>query len=235
MGYLDNTSITVDAILTRRGRELLSRAGGAGFQITQFALGDDEIDYSLYNEDHPDGSQFYGEAIENLPIIEAFPDENNIMKHKLITLARGTTKIAILNVAGDNKPIINKGASYVLSPTTNNFNSLNNIAETTYVFSIADRRLFTSIIGNGGPSPTAVSNVAALGAGSRTGITVRGQQLNLQAINSNTLFGNKNTLSTTITIQGLDSGARLTIPITITKDASTSGFTATDSAVNYPG
>ena len=77
MGYLDNSSVTVDAILTRRGRELLSRNDGS-FRITQFALGDDEIDYTLYNENHPDGSQFFGEAIENLPLVEAFPDENNI-------------------------------------------------------------------------------------------------------------------------------------------------------------
>ena len=42
MGYLDNKSITVDAILTKRGRELLSRNDGS-FQITQFALSDDEL------------------------------------------------------------------------------------------------------------------------------------------------------------------------------------------------
>ena len=96
MGYLDNSSVTVDAILTRRGRELLSRNDGS-FQITQFALGDDEIDYTLYNENHPDGSQYFGEAIENSPIIEAFPDENNIMIHKLVTLPRGTTKMPIYN------------------------------------------------------------------------------------------------------------------------------------------
>ena len=97
MGYLDNSSVTVDAILTRRGRELLSRNDGS-FQITQFALGDDEIDYTLYNENHPDGSQFFGEAIENLPLVEAFPDENNIMLHKLVTLPRGTTKLPILQL-----------------------------------------------------------------------------------------------------------------------------------------
>ena len=233
MGYLDNSSITVDAILTRRGRELLSSTGGAGFQITQFALGDDEIDYSLYNENHPDGSQYYGEAIENLPIIEAFPDENNIMRHKLITLAKGTTKIAILNVAGDNNPIINQGSTYSLSPTTNNFNSLNNIAESNYVFQIADRRLFTSIIGSGGPNPTSVGAFSLTDGG--TSVTVRGQQLSLTAVNSGTLFGTNTTISTVITVQGLDSGAKITIPITITKDASTSGFTATDSTKNFPG
>ena len=95
MGYLDNTSITVDAILTTKGRELLARGDGS-FNITQFALADDEIDYTLYNTSHPSGSAFYGEAIENMPLLEAFPDENNIMIHKLITLPRGTTKLPIV-------------------------------------------------------------------------------------------------------------------------------------------
>ena len=85
MGYLDNTSITVDTILTKRGRELLARGDGS-FNITQFALADDEIDYTLFNENHPNGSQYYGEAIENMPLLEAIPDENNIMIHKLVTL-----------------------------------------------------------------------------------------------------------------------------------------------------
>lgn len=232
MGYLDNSSITVDAILTRRGRELLSSAGGAGFQITQFALGDDEIDYSLYNENHPDGSQYYGEAIENLPIIEAFPDENNIMRHKLVTLARGTTKMAVLNVAGDSKPSFNIGASHTIMPTTNNFNSLNNAVETSYSFTVADSRLFTSIIGNGGPNAT---QVGSYNAGESVSRTVRGTQVTLTAINSNTLFGNNSSISTVLTIQGLDSGAKVTIPITINKEAGTSGFASTDTTVNFPG
>ena len=59
MGYLDNSIVTVDAILTKKGRELLARGDGS-FKITQFALADDEIDYTLYNPSHPSGSSFYG-------------------------------------------------------------------------------------------------------------------------------------------------------------------------------
>ena len=88
MGYLNNSSITVDAILTKKGRELLAR-GRDEFQITQFALADDEIDYDLYNPEHPNGSAFYGAAIENMPILEALPDETQMMKHKLVTLPKG--------------------------------------------------------------------------------------------------------------------------------------------------
>ena len=79
MGYLNNSVVTVDAILTKKGRELLARNDGS-FMITQFALGDDEIDYTLFNENHPNGSQYSGEAIENMPILEAFPLETQDMK-----------------------------------------------------------------------------------------------------------------------------------------------------------
>ena len=91
MGYLDNSVVTIDAILTKKGRELLARNDGS-FRITQFAMADDEVDYTLYNPNHPSGSAFYGEAIENMPVLEAFPDETQIMKYKLMTLPRGTSK-----------------------------------------------------------------------------------------------------------------------------------------------
>ena len=91
MAYLDNTEITVDAILTRKGRELL--ANGGGLNITKFALGDDEIDYSLYEPAHPKGSAFYDAAIKAIPITEASPDETQSLKYKLVTLPKGTKKI----------------------------------------------------------------------------------------------------------------------------------------------
>ena len=82
MGYLSNQVVTVDAILTKKGRELLARGDGS-FKITQYALADDEIDYTLYNPDHPNGSAYYGEAIEAMPLLEAFPDENQIMERRI--------------------------------------------------------------------------------------------------------------------------------------------------------
>ena len=63
MAILNPTVVTVDAVLTTKGRELLARNDGS-FQITQFSLADDEVDYTLYNPNHPSGSAFYGEAIE---------------------------------------------------------------------------------------------------------------------------------------------------------------------------
>jgi hypothetical protein len=96
MGYLNNQIVTVDAILTKKGRELLARNDGS-FRITQFSLSDDEIDYTLFNPNNPSGSSYYGQAIENMPLLEAFPDETQIMKYKLTTLPRGTARIKLNN------------------------------------------------------------------------------------------------------------------------------------------
>jgi len=223
MGYLDNSSVTVDAILTRKGRELLSRNDGS-FQITQFALGDDEVDYTLYNESHPDGSQFFGEAIENSPIIEAFPDENNIMIHKLVTLPRGTTKLPILT-AGTEKITVGLGGTRSVNPETFNFAGVNNVVETSgYLFTIADRRLLTSFVGTGA-NATGVGSIPF--TGERLSQTVRGQSVSLRGISSTTLFGSNSTLVTTLTITGLDSGARITVPVEISKNITATSFTAT--------
>lgn len=98
MGYLDNTTLTVDAILTNRGRQIL--ALGGQLSITKFALADDEVDYNLWNPTHTLGSNYYGAVIENMPVLEAVPNESHIMKSKLITLPRNITGIPIMSIAG---------------------------------------------------------------------------------------------------------------------------------------
>ena len=214
MGYLDNSSITVDAILTKRGRELLARGDGS-FNITQFALADDEIDYTLFNENHPNGSQFAGEAIENMPLLEAFPDENNIMIHKLVTLPRGTTKLPIVT-CNISKIQLSLGSTTTVEPTTLNFQGLSNLKEPGgYMATIADRRLLVAFEGVGGSAATTTARPFSNSALSET---IRGVSFSLTAINSTTLFGTNNKLLTTLTIEGVDSGARVTIPVEITKE-----------------
>ena len=91
MAYLNNTEITVDAILTKKGREKL--ASGEGLNITKFALGDDEIDYTLYEPAHPKGSVYYDSAIKAIPITGSkSPDETQVLRYKLVTLPKGTTQ-----------------------------------------------------------------------------------------------------------------------------------------------
>ena len=186
MGYLNNQVLTVDAILTKKGRELLAKNDGS-FRITQFSLADDEIDYTLYNPTHPSGSAYYGEAIDNMPLLEAFPDESQIMKYKLATLPRGTAKLPVLDLG--------------------------------YSATVSDIRLFNTFNGVGINTDAANSANATSTTtlGTNVSATVIGTQINLRATTVNTLFGSNSAISTTITIVGLDSGARITIPVTITK------------------
>tara|TARA_R110000851_G_scaffold302274_1_gene459049 strand:- start:40 stop:729 length:690 start_codon:yes stop_codon:yes gene_type:complete len=221
MGYLDNTVITVDAILTKAGRQALARNDGS-FRVTQFALGDDEIDYTLYNEDHPNGSQYSGEAIENMPVLEAFPDENNIMVHKLVTLPRGTSKMPVVT-CNLSAVQLSLGATTSINPTTLNFSGLSNLKEPGgYYFTIADRRLFTQAIGVGAKGKSRRAKPFTQSALSET---IKGHSLSLTAINSTSLFGTNSTLLTTLTIEGVDSGGRVTVPVKISKEVIATKFT----------
>ena len=217
MGYLDNTSITVDAILTKRGRELLARNDGS-FRITQFALGDDEVDYTLFNVNHPNGSQFSGEAIENMPLIEAIPDETNIMRHKLITLNRGTSKLPVVT-ANVSKITLTIGATAQVNPNTLNFLESNttSIEPSGYTATIADSRLLASFDGKGNGAGQQKSLTINPYVGTAVSEAVRGSVFSLKAINSTTLFGNNTKLLTTLTITGNDTGASVVIPVEINK------------------
>ena len=149
MGYLNNQVITVDAILTKKGRELLAKNDGS-FRITQVALADDEIDYTLYNPTHPSGSTFYGEAIDNMPLLEAFPIETQIMKYKLATLPRGTAKLPVLDL-GYSAITLKQGASLAVTPQTLNFLGNNQTFETSgYSCTISDVRLLSTLLNHFG-------------------------------------------------------------------------------------
>jgi hypothetical protein len=218
MGYLNNSVITVDAILTTKGRELLAANDGS-FRITQFALSDDEIDYTLYNPTHPSGSAFYGEAIDGMPLLEAFPEDSQIVKYKLATLPRGTAKLPVLNL-GYDAVTLQQGAVIAITPQTLNYLGNDQVFETSgYACTIADVRLLNTF------EATGINTAAATNAninstttiGTNVSSTVTGTQVTLRATTVNTLFGSNSTLVSTLTVTGLDSGARITVPITITK------------------
>ena len=222
MGYLNNAVITVDAILTTKGRELLARNDGS-FQITQFALGDDEIDYTLYNPNHPSGSAYYGEAIDNMPLLEAFPNELQIMKYKLTTLPRGTAKLPVIDL-GFSAITLKQGAQLSITPQTLNYLGNESTFETSgYSATIGDIRLLSTFTGQGIQSEAAIeANQNAIETiGTSVSKTVIGTQFNISATTVNTLFGANAQLRSTLTVTGLDSGARLTVPVTITKQSLT--------------
>jgi hypothetical protein len=214
MGYLNNQVVTIDAILTTKGRELLAKNDGS-FRITQFALADDEIDYTLYNPTHPSGSSFYGEAIENMPLLEAFPQETQIMKYKLATLPRGTAKLPVLDLGYSAISLV-QGASLSITPQTLNYLGNAQAYETSgYSATISDVRLMSTFNGVGINTTAALSANSTTTLGTNVSTTVTGTQINLRATTVNTLFGTNTQLSATLTVVGLDSGARLTIPVTI--------------------
>lgn len=216
MGYLSNQVVTVDAILTKKGRELLARGDGS-FVITQFALSDDEIDYTLYNPNHPSGSAFYGQAIESMPLLEAFPDETQIMKYKITTLPRGTARLPILDL-GFSAIRLKQGASLAITPQTLNYLGASKTFEAGgYTATIADARVLNTFNGVGINTDEAERLNSITTLGTNVSKTVIGTSINLSATTVNTLFGTNETLQTTITVIGRDSGARLTIPVTIIK------------------
>ena len=218
MGYLNNSVITVDAILTTKGRQALASNDGS-FRITQFALADDEIDYTLYNPSHPSGSAYYGQAIDGMPLLEAFPEESQIMKFKLATLPRGTAKLPILNV-GYTAITLQQGAVIAITPQTLNYLGNDQVFETAgYSATIADVRLMSTFTATGiNTAAAAVANATSTTTiGTNVSSTVTGTQITMRATTVNTLFGSNSTLVSTLTITGLDSGARITVPITITR------------------
>ena len=216
MSYLSSTSVVVDAILTKKGRELLARNDGS-FRITQFSLSDDEIDYTLYNPNHPSGSAFYGEAIEAMPILQAYPNDQEIMKYKLVTLPRGTAKLPIIDV-GYNSISLRQGASLSITPQTLNYlGATSTYEQSGYVATIGDVRTMSAFNGLGVNTPEATSLNTTTTIGTNVSKTVIGTTINLTATTLNTLFGVNSTLYTTLVIIGRDSGARISVPVNITK------------------
>jgi hypothetical protein len=146
MGYLDNSTIVVDAILTKQGRKLL--ASGQGLNISYFTLSDTGIDYTLWNPDHPSGSAYYGEAIENLPNLEALPNAAYFMRNSLITLSRDTVELPFVALNGEGIGVTvtkNFGSSMKQQSITP---KLENSTETQgWQLVIPDKSLFTAITG----------------------------------------------------------------------------------------
>ena len=225
MGYLNNNVVTVDAILTTKGRELLAKGDGS-FNITSFALSDDEIDYTQFNPENPSGSAYYGEAIQNMPLLEAFPDENQMMKYKLVTLPRNTAKMPVVT-AGVTVIKLKQTATYTVSPQTLNYLGNNSTSESSgYVFTVSDVRQFSTqngVLGQGlGTSEEQnLNSVSMQTNGTNVSRTVIGTSCVLTATGINTLYGQggnaATTLYSTLTIIGRDSGARVQVPIQITK------------------
>ena len=231
MGFLDNTSITVDAILTKKGRELLAR-GQNEFKITKFALADDEIDYNLYDTTHPNGSNFYGAVIENMPLLEAFVDENQLMRYKLTTLPKETAKLPILELPSPSLTFNGAGQTQTINPNTRNG------VDTSYTFILQNAEVANispvGVAAAPAPRPSAArrggflqeefdvfprgkraTTPVFLNEGERKrSVTITAKSVNIisRSLTAQT--------ATNVTVVGNQSGAQFTLPITVKADPS---------------
>ena len=204
MAYLDNTEITVDAILTKKGRQKLAQ--GQSLNITKFALGDDEIDYTLYEPAHPKGSAYYDSAIRAIPVTEATPDETQILRYKLVTLPKGTTQIPIVKLGITAISVNQTEGGVSLSPTTSPAGNTN----AGYTVVLADQRAGTLTVTNGttgtGTVPVFLGEEITTTAQVVSGLEFRFTP------NPNLTID----VATTLTVYGNDTGGSETIPVTVT-------------------
>jgi len=149
MGYLDNSSITVDAVLTKKGREILKNGGN--LNITSFTLSDTGVDYSLWNPDHPSGSAFYGEAIENLPMLEASVHAEYNLRNRLISLNQNTIAIPALvlgnlDTSGGTVKTFNEGSegTGTISVKLVGYTPAGNVTGFQYYFVIQDPSIIST-------------------------------------------------------------------------------------------
>ena len=206
MAYLDNSEITVDAILTKKGRQKL--ASGQSLNITKFALGDDEIDYTLYEPAHPKGSAYYDSAIRAIPITEASPDETQVLRYRLVTFPKGTTQIPTISTIPSISVTQNAGGDAITPTTTPPANT-----NAGYTAVLADTRAGTITVTRGA---TAVGSVPVfLGEEITTTAQVASGQEFRFTPNPNLTMD----IATTITIYGNETGGSKTIPVTVTYKA----------------
>lgn len=205
MGFLDNTAITVDAILTKKGRELLAK-GQNEFNITKFALGDDEVDYTLWDVTHPNGTDYYGSVIENMPLLEASPDETQVMRYKLVTMPKTTARMPILELPSPSLAFNGDGITQTITPNTRNASDANG----GYTFILHNSDLARMIPVSGASVETGATIPFFLSdADSKSTITVTASSVNL--------ISKVVTVATTtqLTVVGNETGATYTIQVTV--------------------
>lgn len=208
MGYLVQGAISVDAILTKKGRALLAQ--GAGLGITQFALADDEVDYTLYDTGHPLGSAYYGNTIEKMPVLEASPDETQIMKYRLVTMGRGATTIPVVSANIPNIALTYSKTSNpfsTITPTTLNGLNGSGYGYTAILYDSTAAELTGIGITTSATTPFLTSDQIAA-----TATVVRGTSFEVRPkdVRVETL--------TTIVIIGNQTGGTATVPVVITPE-----------------
>jgi hypothetical protein len=138
------------------------------------------------------------------------------MRYKLVTLPRGTSKLPVISL-GYNIISLRQGATLTITPQTLNYLGATSTFEANgYTATIADIRLLSTFNGVGIQSDNITNNNST--TGTQLSKSTLGTSFTLTGTTINTLFGaSLSQLSTTITVVGRDSGARVTIPVNIIK------------------
>ena len=189
MGLFNGTNVSVEAILTTRGRELLSKDSGK-LDITKFALGDEEIDYTLYDNTHPNGDASFGTVIENTIPIEASPTRQNLRSYLVPIDESFHNKKLIVPQDVTLKP----DTLFVVQPVTRSDGV--DVSE-QYLFTIQNTNLITFVAENDN------KNITKTFTGKQ--ITVSSNRINPGA-------------TTTISVRGVDSNLTKTIVVTVESD-----------------
>jgi len=192
MGLFNGTNVSVEAILTTRGRELLSKDSGK-LDITKYALGDEEIDYTLYDDTHPNGDVSFGTAIESTVPIEASPTRQNLKSYLVPIDKSFHNKKLIVPQDVTLKP----DTLFDVSPITRNGGV--EVSE-QYLFTIQNLNLIT------------FSNMQDMVSDVNTTKTFSGKKI---TVSSNRI---NSSATTTITVRGVDSNLTKTIVVTVESD-----------------
>lgn len=144
MAFLDKSTLIVDAVLTDKGRQKLA---GNSFSISKFALADDEIDYELYDESNGQGPNYYGIALDSMPILEAFTRADSVMRYKLHTMEVGNNQTP--QIQGMQSEYVfnsdsNQEQFILLSPST----SANGGQAEEYIFELQDSQYVDIVVGD---------------------------------------------------------------------------------------
>ena len=234
MGYLAGGAITVDAILTKKGRELLAKGQG-NFNITQFALSDDEIDYDLWNPQHGLGSDYFGAVIEAMPITEAPADETQSMKYKLITLppntrsipyieeTNGLTSVDIysMNTSATNATRPSKKVNVATYQYNSNQGNIGLTDEQTYTITLLDQTyVFLSGLTTSRPGSTSGNSITYSQVNDtvdeKTGLRSMSFVVQGQPISKSSTITTPIVKTTKMIITNEKFGSRLVLPVTFT-------------------
>jgi hypothetical protein len=157
-----------------------------------------------------------------MPLLEAFTDETQMMKYKLVTLPRGTSKLPVLALGYASIVLRQAGALNIIPQTLNYLGATSTFEPSGYMATVGDSRFLSTFTGTGiDTTALNITSPVPNSSGASLSQSAIGTSFSLIGTTINTLFATNaivgDTVTTTLTVIGRDSGARITIPLTLQK------------------